>query len=191
MNLTPPTRNPQPTERILEVEFYPAVEDFVHIATSISGKVPTKSVALYAYYVFLFLNTIVFPVFLWSYDYFLFGMGVLLVNLGALLFIVPRANSDGYRKHYQHLIGNREQFVAKVELSDVGLRYSADDGESFWPWKRITSLEETNESIYFYFDGNGFAVRKSGFAYPEDAAVFVAFANEKMKESRLRQLEAE
>jgi hypothetical protein len=48
------------------VEFYPSLEDYVYIAHRLSSSVPTGTLSLYSFYAFLFLNTIVFPVFLWS-----------------------------------------------------------------------------------------------------------------------------
>jgi len=132
-----------------------------------------------------------FPAFLWLSDYLLAGLIVFILNLGALMFIIPRVNSSGFRKYYEHLIGNREKEIATVRLTDDGLSYAADDAESFWPWKRITNVEETDESIYFYFDGNGCAVRKSGFPYKEDADRFVTFAKEKLLGIKTGQLETE
>ena len=105
------------------------------------------------------------------------------------MFIIPRVNSDGYRKYYEHLYGNRENQIATVELSSAGIRYWSDGAESFWPWRRINSVEETDESIFFYFDGNGFAVRKSGFAYPDESVTFVNFAQGHLSEARNQQLQ--
>jgi hypothetical protein len=101
-------------------------------------------------------------VFLWFNEYLLAGLIVFLLNMVALMFMIPRVNSDGFRRLYEHLFGNRENEVATAELSSQGIRYHSDGFESFWSWRRINSIEETDQSIYFFVDGNGFAVRKMG-----------------------------
>jgi len=158
------------------VEFYPSFEDYAYIATRIGDSVPANTLAGYAYYVFLILNVIVFPAFLWIAGYFITGTIVFVVNVLAVMIIIPRVNSDGYRKYYKQLFGNRENEIARVTLNPLGATYESDEGSSFWPWKRIYFIEETEESIYFFFDGNGFAVRKNGFAYEDDAKSFIDHA---------------
>lgn len=166
------------------VEFYPSVEDYLYIATRIGGSVPAGTVAGYSYYIFLFLNTIAFPAFLWINDHFAAGLAVLAVNIASIIFVIPRVRSDGYRKYYQHLFGDRGSRIAKVLLNGDGVMYESEDGYAFWPWHRIESVEETEESIYFFFEGNGFAVRKSGFAYMEDANRFMEYSRQNVKLAR-------
>jgi hypothetical protein len=166
------------------VQFYPSLEDQVYIASRIGGSVPVSTLTGYAYYIFLFLNVIVFPAFLWMNNYFITGIAVLALNVLALVFIIPRVNSDGYRKYYQHLYANRENKVARVVLNSEGATYESDGGMSFWPWRRIESIEETEEAIYFFFDGNGFAVRKTGFPYQEEANVFTEYARRNLELAR-------
>ena len=111
-------------------------------------------------------------------DNFVAGIVVFILNLVAVSLILPRVESARYRKYYEALFGNREREIAKVTLTDAGLRYSADGAESFWPWERIRQIEETEDSIFFYCDGNGFGVAKGGFPYQQDAARFLLFAKE-------------
>jgi len=160
----------------MSVEFYPSLEDHVHIALRISSSARPKPLTRHAYNFFLTLNAIVFPSFLFFNDYMLLGLVVFGLNLVALLFIVPRVNPDTFRSYYSQLYGHRENKIARVDLTDNGIRYTADGGEGFWPWHRINDIEETDDAIYFYFDGNGFAVRKAGFAYLEEKDAFVEFA---------------
>lgn len=187
MNRIQSTQTP-PENNEFVVEFYPSVDDYVHIASKVGGSVPNKTVVVYAYYLFLFLNTILFPAFLLFNDFLFAALIVFLINVGTLVFILPRVNSAGFRRYYEHLIGNRENEIAKVTLTQSGLHYVADDGESFWPWRRFSTIEETEASIFFYYDGNGVAVRKSGFAYKDDANSFVAFANRRLQEIHTDQL---
>ena len=161
-----------PNEK-LTVEFYPSVDDYVHIASKISGSVPPKTLTTYAYYLFLAINVVVFPAFLFANELVLAGTLVLILNFAAVAFLIPRVNPDSFREYYKEIFGDRERHVARVELSGEGVNYFADDGESFWPWKRITEIEETPDAIYFFFQGNGFAARKSGFVYLEEQKSFL------------------
>lgn len=190
MNHTQTIQTEQPSSKTFTVEFYPSVDDYAYLASKISGSVPTPTITGYAYYLFLLLNVIAFPAFLWINDYELTGFVVFTLNVAALIFLIPRVNSDSYRKYYEHLFGDRENEIARVILSSAGAKYIADGGESFWPWRRITEIEETAESIYFYYDGNGFAVRKSGFAYSEEQKAFIDFARQSLQMNQANQIAA-
>ena len=161
-----------------KVEFYPSLEDFVYISQCISDTAKVAPATTYSYYVFLAINTIGFPVFLWFSDRFLVGTLVFLTNLLAIMFLIPRVNTDAYRKYFKTMFGDRGEKMALVELSTEGLRYSSHGATSFWAWHRLNLIEETDESIYFFEIGNGFSVRKSGFAYKEEERAFVTFAQE-------------
>jgi hypothetical protein len=165
----------QPDEKMI-VEFYPSIEDNVHVAARVGASVTPKTIATYAYQLFLLVNAIIFPAFLIFSNLVLLGAVVFLLNLVVLAFIVRRASTDSIREYYRRIYGNRENRVARVELTQEGIKYSADGGWSFWPWRRITAIEETRDSIFFYFDGNGFGVRTSGFAYDEEMKTFLQTA---------------
>ena len=45
---------------IKRVEFYPSVDDHVHIASRIGGTAPTNTLTSYSYYIFLFLTRLCF-----------------------------------------------------------------------------------------------------------------------------------
>ncbi len=168
----------------MKVEFHASIDDYVHVADRISASVPEKTSTLYFYYAFLFLNAIIFPVFLWFNQYLLTGLIVFLLNMGALMFLIPRVGSDSNRNYYEHLHGNLENEIATVELGTDGVRYYHDGCETFFSWRKITSVEETEQSIFFYLKGNGFAVRKNGFAYRDQEREFVAFANNLIQTGR-------
>ena len=153
-----------PTEK-LALEFYQSVDDYVHIASKVGATFPVPTVSLYAYYLFLIINSIVFPAFLLFNEFVLASFVVLVLNIGAVVFIIPRVNVDGFRKYYRHIIGERENRIARVELTGDGVSYFDDESKSFWPWTSITEIEETPDAIFFFYEGNGLAVRKSGFAY--------------------------
>lgn len=172
----------------LHVEFYPTVEDHVHIAQRIGGSVKQKRSALWAYWFFLLVNVIAFPAFLLFEQYVLSAVFIFVLNGALVLFFVPKAESDSLREYYSQVFGNREDVLARVDLTDEGIHYSADGAASFWPWGRVSGVEETESSIYFYLDGNGFAVRKSGFVYHEDARSFFEYAETRFDRTRHRSL---
>ena len=159
----------------VSVEFYPSVEDQVHVALRFAqSSVADRGVRVYQ--AFLFVNAVAFPAFLLMQGYVIWAVAIFLINLIALLFVLPRADRDSYKKYYETQFGNRENVPARVELTNDGVSYAADGGYCFWPWERIVSVEETAESIYFYQDGNGFGVRKSGFAYRDEERSFFEIA---------------
>ena len=158
------------------VEFYPSTDDYVHIAIKTSQSVPTPTPIKFAYQAFLVINAVGFPAFLWFNEFFLAGLLLLALNVAALAWVIPWFTAGGLRKFYEHTVGPRENRIARVEISREGISYWADDAEVFWPWRRITSIEETDEAIFFFFPGNGLAVRKSGFAYHDEEVAFLRAA---------------
>lgn len=171
------------------VEFYPSTDDYVHIALQTTRSVPTPIPIKYAYKGFLIINAVGFPAFLWLNEFFVAGFLLLGLNVLVLTWLIPWFTAGGLRRYYEHTVGPRENKIARVELTPEGISYWADDAEVFWPWRRITSIEETDETVYFYFPGNGLAVRKSGFAYHEEELAFVKAAHAYLTESRLARLE--
>jgi hypothetical protein len=169
----------------LTVEFYPSVDDYVHIALRVSGSARPSTLTAYAYYAFLLVNLIAFPVFLSYVDYPITAFAVFTVNTAALLLLIPRVNKSSFEEYYSQIIGDREKAVARVVLSIEGVRYTADGGEFFMPWDRITEIEDTPDAIYLYFPGNGFGVRKTGFAYVEDEKYFLQSARQLHRANRL------
>ncbi len=177
-----------PNRNSYTVTFYPSVDDHVHVAERIGNAVKVSPWSTYAYQAFLFLNGILFPVFLWIQDYWLLGTLVFAIDLFALLFITGRVGRDSYKDYYSQLYGNRENEIATVEVNESGITYISDGGSSFWPWYRLTFIEETAESVYFFHHGNGFAVRKSGFSYREELSDFIAFSRASLDKARRDQL---
>ena len=178
-----------PASDSYSVEFYPSTDDYVHIALKTSASVPTPALIKIGYKAFLIINAVGFPTFLWLNEFFLAGFLLFGLNLVALAWVIPWFAAGGLRRYYEHTVGSREKHVARVDLTPEGINYSADDAELFWPWRRITSIEETDESIYFYFPGNGIAVRKSGFAYHEEQVEFLKAAHGFLSSSRRERLE--
>lgn len=183
------TEKAEPHSDSFAVEFYPSVDDYVHIAERLNASFKTPPRIQYVYQSFLAINTVVFPGFLWFNEYYLAGILILAVNVAALSWLIPWSMRDGYRDYYKEVIGPRENTIARVELDSEGIRYSSEDGESFTPWRRMTGLEETDDAIFFFFLGNGFAVRKSGFAYRAEQEAFTRFARSNLATTESLQLE--
>lgn len=188
MERTSPHFNPNRESAEHSVEFYPAVEDHVHIAQRIGGSIKQKRSALWAYWGFLLVNVIAFPAFLLFEQYIWAAAFIFVLNAALVLLIMPRVEGDSLTEYYSQVFGNRVRVPARVDLTDEGIHYSADGAECYWPWGRISGVEETESSIYFYFDGNGFAVRKSGFAYHDDARSFFEYAESRFDRTRHRSL---
>lgn len=184
-----PTETTEPPVDSLEVEFYPSVEDYVHIASRVTASAGSPPTIQYLYQGFLFINAVGFPAFLWFSDYYLTGIFVMVLNIAALSWLIPWFTRDGYRDYYERVIGPREKEIARVTLNAEGIRYASDNGESFLPWQRITAIEETDDAIFFFFAGNGFAVRKSGFAYRGEQEKFTRFARANLDSAHNLQLE--
>lgn len=158
-----------------QVEFYPAIDDLVYISLTTSKNIAKKPFSIWAYWAFLFVNGIVFPAFLFANEYFAAAIAVFFLNLAAVLYLIPRANSDHYRSHFHSSVPDYEKDLVTIELSDDGIRYSTEKYNSFIKWSHIKKIEETPEAIYFFFDGSGWAVRKTGFAGKEQETEFVRF----------------
>jgi len=188
MNHIQPT-TADPTSDSYSVEFYPSTDDYVHIALKTTQSVPTPTAIKFAYQTFLVINAVGFPAFLWFNDFFLIGFLLLGINVATLAWVIPWFTAGSLRRYYEHTVGPRENKIARVELTPAGISYWADDAEVFWPWRRITSIEETDDSIFFYFPGNGLAVRKSGFAYHDQQVAFVRAAQDYLDVSLRARLE--
>ena len=188
MNLTQ-TETSDPPSDLRVVEFYPSVDDYVHITAHVTRQLKSPLTIQYAYQVILFINAIGFPAFLWFGNYYLWGFLILAVNLAALAWLIPWFTRDSYREYYKQVIGPRENEIARTELDSEGIRYYSERGDTFLRWRYVTEIEETDDAIFFYFLGNGFAVRKNGFAYREEQEAFVAFARSNLKAAHAPQLE--
>jgi len=187
MNHIQTTTAETPTDSY-SVEFYPSADDYAYIASTISKSVPVPPLIKYSYQLFLIVNAVFFPAFLWLNEFLIAGILVAALNVIALSRILPWVSSTGLRKFYDHVFRNRESEVARVEITSEGIHYSANGAETFWPWQRINAIEESDESIYFFFDGNGIAVRKSGFAYRDQQMEFLGFARQALEEHRSREI---
>lgn len=170
----------------ISVDFYPSVDDQVYVALKIGATAKNGTFITFCYQLFLILNCIAFPAFLLYSDLALWGGLVFLINVFVVIFTLPRSNANAFRKYYESLYADRENNVATVTLSAAGINYQSDGAQTFWPWKRIRNVEETADAIYFFFDGNGFGVRKNGFAYIEDQNDFVQFARTNQGGHQLR-----
>ena len=184
---TPSVKIIHPEQITFAVEFYPSIDDQVHVSTRI-GRAVKKTWMTYLYDLFLILNAVVFPVFLIFNDNLLVGLAVFGANLLVVMFLVPKVNADAGRKFYEKIYGEREKHLARAELSDEGLLYTADGCYSFFTWRRIDLIEETEEAIFFYLDGNGFGIRKNGFPYREQQNAFVEFAYAQVRAARSARL---
>ena len=168
------------------VEFYPSIDDLVHITQATRKAYKLPFVSQYALQIFLFINMIGCPTILWFFGWFLAGLLVLALNLGIAGLFIPAIAKADYRRFFTTLYGNFENEIVRVELSERGFGSSHLGDSSFHLWKNVKRVEETSDSIFFYLaNGRGIAVRKSGFAYDQQKNEFLAFARQKLKALQL------
>jgi len=110
----------------------------------------------------------------------------LMLNLAIAGLFIPAILKSDYRRFFTTLYGNFENEIVRVELNGRGLGISHQGDSSFHLWRNIKRIEETPESIFFYFtNGRGIGVRKSGFAYDQQKNEFLGFARQQLKTRQL------
>lgn len=166
----------------LKVSFYPSTDDYAYIAQKVNSTYKFPSRAQYALQAFLLLNMIGLPAVLWYFDQLLAGLAAFVISsLFAILFLPAILRLD-YRHYFSSLFGDIENELAEVELTDEGIWCRHSESSSFNSWKKIKRLEEHKQSIFFFFDHNGIAVAKSGFAYDDEKNRFLTFAKQHVKD---------
>ncbi len=166
----------------IKVSFYPSTDDYAYIAQKVNSAYKLPSRAQYALQAFLLINMLGLPAVLWYFDQLLVGLAVLIVSLILSIAFLPALLRSDYRHYFSSAFGSIEKEVAEVELTDDGVWCRHSDSSSFHPWKKINRLEETKQSIYFFFDHNGMAVAKTGFAFDDEKNRFLTFAKQHVKD---------
>lgn len=166
---------------MLAVEFYPSVEDFVHISQTHAKKYPLPALTKIGLQAFFLLNAVGVPAVLIYSNNFIAALAVFLVNIALTVFVVPSLVKTDYRRFYRHYFGDLENEVVRIELHPTGVACKHLADSSFYAWKNFTYLEETKDAILFYMTGGrGVAVRKNGFAYASQIDEFLAFARQRL-----------
>ena len=165
----------------LKVAFYPTTDDLAYIVEKINKSYKLPSQAQYALQAFLTVNLVGLPLVLWYYDAFVIAIGVFVLNAIFGAVFLPAVVRSDYRRYFRVMFGKIEDDIVEVELTDDGLwcRHAGDS--SFHAWKNVKLLEETKNSIYFFFEHKGMAVAKSGFAYDEEKDRFLTFAKQHVR----------
>jgi hypothetical protein len=166
----------------VSVEFYPDIDDFVHIAevNRKTYKLPFR--AQYALQAFIVVNAIGLPATLWLFNLFIAGVVIFAFNMAMALLFIPATLRTDYRRFFQSLYGNIENEIVRVELNKEGILCSHLGDTSFHRWKNVKRIEETKDSIFFFLiNSRAVAVRKSGFAYDGEKNRFLGFAREQIQ----------
>ena len=174
--LGPPAGSARELAAPLKVSFYPSTDDLAHISEKINRSYKLPSRANQGLQAFLAFNLVGMPAVLWFFDAYLVGFLVFAINVVVAVSFLPALRRMDYRQYFRAMFGNIENEVVEVELTDEGVWCRRSDDYSFHAWKSIKLLEETKEAIYFFFDHNGIAVAKTGFAYDEEKDLFLAMA---------------
>jgi hypothetical protein len=175
------------TSKVLTVEFYPSIEDFVHISHTNAKKYTLPSLTKVGLQAFFVLNCVGLPALLIYADLFGAAFAVFAINIALAVFLLPNLVKTDYRRYYRAFFGNLENEVVRVELHATGIACKHLADSSFYAWKNFTYVEETKDSIILYMTGGrGLAVRKSGFAYDDERAEFLTFARERIPAQQLQ-----
>ncbi len=130
--MTATNQNPPESRSIsFRVEFYPSIDDYVHVATRLNRAVSDSHFYISSWYIFVLVNVISFPAYLFISGHVVAGALIFGVNILFLIFFPSGRNKLTYQKFYNELIGDREKSVATVEISDEELPYPQDNGEHF------------------------------------------------------------
>lgn len=178
----PEVLEPRELATSLKVSFYPSTDDYAYIAQKVNSAYKFPARAQYALNAFLLLNMIGLPAVLWYFDQLLAGLAAFIISsLFATVFLPAILRLD-YRQYFSSLFGDIENELAEVELTNEGIWCRHSESSSFNSWKKIKRLEEHKQSIFFFFDHNGIAVAKSGFAYDDEKNRFLTFAKQHVKD---------
>ena len=166
----------------IKVSFYPAVDQYADIAYKINEthKFPTR--AQHALTAFIALNMIGLPLTLWYFDYFLTGAAIFLLNIAFAIIFLPGILQADYRSYFRSAFGSIEDDMVEVELTNDGLWCRRSDDFSFVSWTSVKRIEESKQSINFYFEHTGVAVNKAGFAYDAEKDRFLSFAKNHVRQ---------
>ncbi|MBP6002936.1 MAG: hypothetical protein KA746_05830 [Pyrinomonadaceae bacterium] len=150
----------------MKVKFVPRLADYMFIAESLQAGRQYDVVLRWVYSIFLLINSIVFPAYLFLNEKLLVGVGIFLFNLAAYFVLTSvywnKRISRTFEERYRHLLED----PIEVELSNAGVIITHLGNSSIAIWKNFTHVEETDESIYYYFTHNALFVRKDAFDSP-------------------------
>lgn len=164
-----------------KVESYRSLDDLVYISERLGNSAPSPHLTTWLYWAFLITNGVVFPVYLIFNGLAMLGLAVFILNLMALLFLVPRVSSDNTRKYYNRLLPTYEDDLECITLDLNGVKIEVKGSYSFLLWSSILSMEITDESIFLFTESNGVAINKSGFAYKEQELEIIRFAQAQLQ----------
>lgn len=178
----PAIKDDQEIVSSVKISFYPETDDLAYVAEQVNKSYKFPKRAAYTFQAFLFLNFIGLPAVLLYFELVIAALVVFALNLLFAIVFTPTILRADYRRYFRSMFQSIENELAEVELTDNGVWCRHADCMSFYSWNKIKRLEETKQSIYFFFEHTGLAVTKSGFAYDEEKNRFLAFAKRHVKD---------
>jgi hypothetical protein len=171
---------------VYSVEFYPSIEDYVHVAKIQNEKhAALTSWSKFTFQAFFVVNTILPPVVLAIFQYPIAAFIWFLLDVILAAVFLPAIVKADYRRFYRSVYGEEfENQLVKVELTHDGIFCRHLYDFSFHDWKSVTGIEETDEAIFVNLKTSSLPVRKSGFPYIERQNEFTAFARSRQAEAR-------
>jgi hypothetical protein len=114
-------------------------------------------------------------------------VGIVGAALGAAIHLLTyrkRVEAELF-KAWEKLLDGKERIRVEVNLSERGIAVSQMDAQNLYSWSMVSSLEETDDAIYFdKTDGLFLAVRTRAFAGKEEQRCFLEVARNYMAMAR-------
>ncbi|MBX3292301.1 MAG: YcxB family protein [Acidobacteria bacterium] len=147
----------------VEVEFRPAIEDYIHVSNSISGSVPQPRLFKLSYYFVYLLNAIIVPVILVFHFHSMSGFALFAFNVFFLVYANDRLINWYNRIYFARIYSGIDDHLLRVEASSDGISTQYDGITGFIPWKWFRRIEETETTVFIFTMDSAIMVRKSGF----------------------------
>jgi YcxB-like protein len=171
--------------RILRVEFYQSIDDYVSISEKAAKEFPLPSFGKLSLQAFVVLNQIGTPAILFYFGLWLPALVVFALNMTLAVAVLPMMLRVDFRRFYRQHFKDLERGIATMELHPRGVWFQAGTSSSFISWDNFTSIEERDEAIFFFMvGGGGIPVRKNGFAYQDEKDQFLSLALKRLREQR-------
>lgn len=171
--------------RVLRVEYYPSIDDYVKITEKAAREFPLPWTGKLAMQAFVVVNQVGWPAILFYFDLWLPALVVFVVNTILAVAVLPILLRVDYRRFYRHYFPNLESELAAIEIHPRGVWYQTRSASSFFSWDSFTAIDETDEVIVFRIrGGHGIPVRKTGFAYEAEKSEFLALARQRFGSQR-------
>lgn len=164
----------------VEVEFRPAIEDYIHVSNSISESVPKPRLFKISYYFVYLLNAIVVPFILVFHFHSMMGFALFAFNVFFLVYANDRLINWYNRVYFARIYGGIDDHLMRVAVGNEGISCHYDGISSFIPWKWFRRIAETETTVFIFTMDSAIMVRKSGFVSEAHKNEFLGIIRERI-----------